>query len=160
MPDSIKPIREPAERSYPCGVDAENEVTCDRCPDPDGCIDASYRPMSDRGGNTVNDSHLPFGGDGQDIPDRRGGNTVNEPKALPGDVNLCPVHADEFYMPDCPPGYGCPECERPMVQYVPVAEVERLRELLARWVAYADAGHEADAEAYFQSKAALAGGTP
>jgi hypothetical protein len=47
-----------------------------------------------------------------------------------------------------------------MVQYVPVAEVERLRELLARWVAYADAGHEADAEAYFQSKAALAGGTP
>jgi hypothetical protein len=24
---------------YRCGVDATVEVTCDRCPDPDGCID-------------------------------------------------------------------------------------------------------------------------
>jgi excisionase family DNA binding protein len=40
MPDdSITPIR---GRTYACGVDAEAEDTCDRCPDPDQCIDRSY----------------------------------------------------------------------------------------------------------------------
>jgi hypothetical protein len=29
-------------RTYACGVDAEAEDTCDRCPDPDQCIDRSY----------------------------------------------------------------------------------------------------------------------
>jgi hypothetical protein len=38
--DSIPPIR---GRTYACGVDAEAEDTCDHCPDPDGCIDESYR---------------------------------------------------------------------------------------------------------------------
>jgi hypothetical protein len=37
-------LNEPAKRRYPCGVDADAGDTCDRCPDPDGCIDASYRP--------------------------------------------------------------------------------------------------------------------
>ena len=35
----------PILRRYPCGVDATAEDTCDRCPDPDGCIDASYERM-------------------------------------------------------------------------------------------------------------------
>jgi hypothetical protein len=37
--DAITPIR---GRTYACGVDAEAEDTCDRCPDPDQCIDRSY----------------------------------------------------------------------------------------------------------------------
>lgn len=35
--------RDTTIRRYACGLDAEAEVTCDSCPDPDGCIDGSYR---------------------------------------------------------------------------------------------------------------------
>jgi len=30
-------------RRYACGVNADMEVTCDACPDPDGCIDTARR---------------------------------------------------------------------------------------------------------------------
>jgi hypothetical protein len=40
-------------------------------------------------------------------------------RKMPGAVSLCPVHADEFYVPDCPDDYRCPDCEETMVRYVP-----------------------------------------
>lgn len=39
----------PVTRRYACGVNADVEDTCDRCPDPDGCIDrAAGMPFIER----------------------------------------------------------------------------------------------------------------
>lgn len=40
-------------------------------------------------------------------------------RELPRAVGLCPVHADEFYMPDAADGDTCPlrDCTRPLVIY-------------------------------------------
>jgi hypothetical protein len=43
------------EAVYRCGVNAAGEVTCDRCPDPDGCIDFAQAsaPSPSRDGTVV-----------------------------------------------------------------------------------------------------------